>query len=567
MDIQQAKVAVQTALQPVLTDLGLTAEQILSLIEVPKNSQMGDFAFPTFQLAKQLHQAPVQIAQNLVEQLDASAFAKVEAQGPYINFFLQRFDVAQTTIQTILMQQQDYGSTTQGQRRTMVLDMSSPNIAKPMSMGHLRSTVIGNSLANILAKLGYQPVKINHLGDWGTQFGKLMVAYKKWGSEAEVKADPITNLQKYYVKFHQLDKEHPELDDEAREWFKKLENGDSEATHLWEWFRTESLKAFTKVYDELGINFDSYKGEAFYNDKMDAVVQELADKGLLETSQGAKIVDLGEQLPPAMIKKSDGATLYITRDLAAAIYRKQTYDFDKAFYVVGSEQSVHFAQLKAVLTKLGYTWANDIEHIRFGLITSGGKKLSTRAGRVILLEDVLHDSVELAQQQIALKNPNLKNKEQVAHDVGVGAVIFHDLKNNRTDNFDFQLEEVVRFEGETGPYVQYTHARAMSILRKANYQGQVAAFDAATLDDNAWNIVMNLAHFPEIIQQAARQKEPSLIAKYALKLAKSFNHYYAHTKILVEDDQLASRLNLVQAVAIVLTEALALLGVQAPDEM
>lgn len=571
MKINQAQQLVQQVIYNSLKDVGnltISPEQVQQMVEIPKNSQLGDFAFPTFRLAKQLHQAPVEIAQNLAKDVDSSQFTQVCAQGPYVNFFLQRKDIASTTIKEVMEQKNNFGSSSIGKNAYIPIDMSSPNIAKPMSMGHLRSTVIGNSIALILNKLNYHPVKINHLGDWGTQFGKLMVAYKKWGSEADVKKDPITNLQKYYVKFHKLDKEHPELDEEAREWFKKLENGDEEATQLWQWFRSESLKSFMKIYDELGITFDSYNGEAFYNDKMDEILDLLEHKGLLQESKGAEIVDLGPDMPPALIKKSDGATLYITRDLAAALYRKRTYHFKKSLYVVGSEQSNHFEQLKAVLEKMGFTWAKDIEHIKFGLITTNGKKLSTREGRVILLENVLHDSVQLAQEQIEEKNPTLTNKEQVAHAVGVGAVIFHDLKNNRTDSFDFNLEDVVRFEGETGPYVQYTHARAMSILRKAGSQAQdeAAVFDT-DVDDVTWDILKHLANFPETVQQAAQLREPSVIAKYALHLAKSFNHYYAQTKVLVDDDQLAARLNLVQAVAIVLKEALRLLGVQAPDEM
>lgn len=571
MKINQAQQLVQQVIYNSLKDvdnLTISPEQVQQMVEIPKNSQLGDFAFPTFRLAKQLHQAPVEIAQNLAKDVDSSQFTQVCAQGPYVNFFLQRKDIASTTIKEVMEQKNNFGSSSIGENAYIPIDMSSPNIAKPMSMGHLRSTVIGNSIALILNKLNYHPVKINHLGDWGTQFGKLMVAYKKWGSEADVKKDPITNLQKYYVKFHKLDKEHPELDEEAREWFKKLENGDEEATQLWQWFRSESLKSFMKIYDELGITFDSYNGEAFYNDKMDEILDLLEHKGLLQESKGAEIVDLGPDMPPALIKKSDGATLYITRDLAAALYRKRTYHFKKSLYVVGSEQSNHFEQLKAVLAKMGFTWAQDIEHIKFGLITTNGKKLSTREGRVILLENVLHDSVQLAQEQIEEKNPTLTNKEQVAHAVGVGAVIFHDLKNNRTDSFDFNLEDVVRFEGETGPYVQYTHARAMSILRKAGSQAQdeAAVFDT-DVDDVTWDILKHLANFPETVQQAAQLREPSVIAKYALHLAKSFNHYYAQTKVLVDDDQLSARLNLVQAVAIVLKEALRLLGVQAPDEM
>lgn len=569
LNLMEAQQTIAKQLEQVLLQfdqVDLTTSQIADLIEVSKNSDLGDFAFPTFQLAKQLHQAPVKIAQQIVADLDSSAFTKVVAQGPYVNFFLQRPAIVTQTLTTVVTTGEHFGDQQTGQQARIVIDMSSPNIAKPMSMGHLRSTVIGNSIAKILAKLDYQPIKINHLGDWGTQFGKLMVAYKKWGNEADVKRDPINSLQKYYVKFHQLDQKYPELDEEARAWFRKLEAGDEEATHLWQWFRDESLKSFTKVYDELGVQFDSYTGEAFYNDKMAEIVDLLQQKRLLQESKGAEIVDLGSDLPPALIKKSDGATLYITRDLAAALYRKRTYHFAKALYVVGSEQSVHFEQLKAVLAKMGYAWSEDIEHIKFGLITAGGKKLSTRHGRVILLENVLQDSVTLARQQIDEKNPTLADKETVAHAVGVGAVIFHDLKNNRTDNFDFQLEEVVRFEGETGPYVQYTHARAMSILRKATQQSDdKVAWEQ--VDDNTWEIAKLLADFPRIIQQAGTQREPSVIAKYTLRLAKAFNHYYAHTKVLVADAQLAARLQLVQAVAIVLKEALNLLGVQAPDEM
>ncbi len=446
--------------------------------------------------------------------------------------------------------------------------MSSPNIAKPMSMGHLRSTVIGNSIALLMEKSGYKPVKINHLGDWGTQFGKLMRAYELWGSEEEVKNDPINSLLGYYVRFHKEDVENPQLDDEARDWFKRLEDGDEEATRLWKWFREESLKAFTTVYDRLGIEFDSYNGEAFYNDKMDEVVEILEDKGLLKESQGAQIVDLEKyNLNPALIKKTDGATLYITRDLAAAMYRKRTYDFAQSLYVVGNEQSNHFKQLKAVLKEMGYDWSDDIHHIPFGLITQGGKKLSTRSGRVILLEKVLDDAVALAKEQIEAKNPNLANKDQVAEEVGVGAVVFHDLKNERLNNFDFDLEEVVRFEGETGPYVQYSHARAMSILRKAGVTEIDPAKAYAVTDENAWETLRLLGEFPETVARAVAEYEPSVIAKYAIHLAKAFNKYYAHSKILVEDDQLEARLALVASVADVLKEALRLLGVAAPDEM
>jgi arginyl-tRNA synthetase len=547
-------------------DNQLDEQVVYEKIEVPKATNLGDYAFPTFVLAKTLHKAPQMIAKDLVEQINKSGYEKVEAQGPYVNFFLDKGTFSNEVLQTVLTQNSHYGDATIGNNGKVPIDMSSPNIAKPISMGHLRSTVIGNSLANLLSKTGYQPVKINHLGDWGTQFGKLIEAYKLWGSEEEVKADPINKLLEYYVRFHKEDQEHPELDDEARKWFKKLEDGDKEATELWQWFRSVSLKSFKRIYDKLGITFDSYKGEAFYNDKMDEVVQLLEDKNLLKESQGAEIVDLDKyNLNPALIKKTDGATLYITRDLAAAIYRKRTYDFVQSLYVVGAEQINHFKQLKAVLKEMGFDWSDNIHHIPFGLITLNGKKLSTRSGRVVLLDKVLDDAIDLAKQQIQSKNPDLKDADKVAHEVGVGAVIFHDLKNERMNSFDFDLSEVVRFEGETGPYVQYTRARAESILRKSDHKVKITDLNLA--DPNAWETLKFLQAFPETILRAVKEYEPSVIAKYALHLAKSFNQYYANSKVLVEDDDLNARLALVQSVSVVLEIALSLLGVQAPSEM
>lgn len=562
MDAKQQVIDALTAALPDI-DSGV----IETKVERPKDSQNGDFAFPTFFLAKIQHKAPQVIATELLDQIDQTSFEKVIVAGPYINFFLDKGQIAAGILAEILADPEGYGETNIGNGGNVPIDMSSPNIAKPMSMGHLRSTVIGNSLAQILVKVNYHPIKINHLGDWGTQFGKLMAAYKMWGSEEEVKADPINTLQKYYVRFHQEDKENPALDDDARAWFKKLEDGDEEATHLWQWFRSESLKLFMKIYDLLGIDFDSYNGEAFYNDKMDEVVQMLEDKHLLHESQGAEIVDLEKyNLNPALIKKTDGATLYITRDLAAAIYRKRTYEFVQSLYVVGNEQQNHFKQLKAVLKEMGFDWSDNIHHVPFGLITQGGRKLSTREGRIILLENVLNDAIELARKQIAEKNPDLSHAEEVAKQVGVGAVVFHDLKNERLNNFDFDLEEVVRFEGETGPYVQYAHARAKSILRKAG-NPDLTGTDLALGDPNAWEVVKSLGQFDEIIARAAWEYEPSVVAKYALQLAKDFNKYYAHSKILVEDDQKNARLALVEAVSDVLKSSLALLGVQAPNEM
>ena len=545
----------------------LSVDEIVSMIEVPKYANQGDLAFPAFTLAKVLRKAPQAIASEIVEAVSDKHIARAEAMGPYANFFLERSAFADEVLKEVLELGEHYGDWDYGQGRKVVIDMSSPNIAKPMSMGHLRSTVIGNAIANLEKKVGYEPIRINHLGDWGTQFGKLIEAYKLWGSEELVKADPIAELIKLYVRFHEEAELDPTLDDKGRAWFKKLEDGDPEAVRLWEWFRSESLKEFNRVYDLLGVTFDSYNGEAFYNDKMDVVVDMLEEANLLKVDNGATIVDLEKyDLPPALIKKSDGATLYMTRDLAAANYRKNTYDFAKCIYVVGMEQSNHFKQLKAVLKELNLPWAENIVHIPFGLITLNGKKLSTRKGKIILLEGVLKEATELALKQIEAKNPSLENKEAVAHAVGVGAVIFHDLKNDRTNNFDFALEEVVQFEGETGPYVQYTHARAMSILRKANHTVDKEAAFSLT-DDDAWEVLKLIENYPNVVRFAEEKCEPSAIAKYVINLAQAFNKYYAHTKVLVEDEAFNSRIALVQTTASLLKQGLALLGVAEPDEM
>ena len=545
----------------------LSVDEIVSMIEVPKYANQGDLAFPAFTLAKVLRKAPQAIAAEIVEAVSDKHIARAEAMGPYANFFLERSAFADEVLKEVLELGEHYGDWDYGQGRKVVIDMSSPNIAKPMSMGHLRSTVIGNAIANLEKKVGYEPIRINHLGDWGTQFGKLIEAYKLWGSEELVKADPIAELIKLYVRFHEEAELDPTLDDKGRAWFKKLEDGDPEAVRLWEWFRSESLKEFNRVYDLLGVTFDSYNGEAFYNDKMDVVVDMLEEANLLKVDNGATIVDLEKyDLPPALIKKSDGATLYMTRDLAAANYRKNTYDFAKCIYVVGMEQSNHFKQLKAVLNELNLPWSENIVHIPFGLITLNGKKLSTRKGKIILLEGVLKEATELALKQIEAKNPSLENKKAVAHAVGVGAVIFHDLKNDRTNNFDFELEEVVQFEGETGPYVQYTHARAMSILRKANHIVDTKEAFSLT-DDDAWEVLKLIENYPNVVRFAEEKCEPSAIAKFVINLAQAFNKYYAHTKVLVEDEAFNSRIALVQTTASILKQGLALLGVAAPDEM
>ena len=545
----------------------LDQDAILNLLEQPKSSDLGDIAFPAFSLAKVERKAPQAIAADIAEKIDQSAFEKVVATGPYVNFFLDKSKISDQVIKSVIEAGADYGQQDEGQGQNITIDLSSPNIAKPFSVGHLRSTVIGDALSNIFRKMGYNTIKINHLGDWGKQFGLLMVAYKKWGSKEAVEANPIDELLKLYVRINAEIENDPALDDEGRLWFKKLEDGDPEATELWQWFRDESLVEFNRIYKLLGVEFDSLNGEAFYNDKMDEAVQILEEKGLLKESKGASIVELDDvNLPPAMIKKSDGATLYITRDIATAIYRARTYNFVKNIYAVGQEQSNHFRQLKAVLKKMGFDWSDDMVHVDFGLVTKNRQKLSTRKGNIILLEPTLQEAISRAKAQIEEKNPELENKEKVAHAVGVGAVKFYDLKTDRRNGYDFDLEAMVSFEGETGPYVQYAYARIQSILRKANFTPSADATYSLN-DPESWEIIKLLQDFSRVVKRAAENYDPSLIAKYAINLAQAFNKYYAHTRILDESPERDSRLALSYSTAVVLKEALRLLGVDAPEKM
>ena len=545
----------------------LDYEQIYNALEVPKMSEHGDYSFPVFSLAKVYRKAPNMIAEELAPKISSEHYEKIVPVGGYINFFLVKKDISQDVLKVILEEKNHYGDSDEGQNGGVPIDLSSPNIAKPMSMGHLRSTVIGNSISEIFAKMGYKPIKINYIGDWGTQFGKLIVAYKKWGDEEAIKADPIHELLKIYVQFHEEAETNPELEVAGREWFKKLEDGDPEAVALWEWFREESLSEFQRIYDMLGITFDSYNGESFYNDKMDPVIEMLEEKNLLKSDKGADIVDLeAYDLNPALIRKSDGATLYLTRDLASAFYRIENYNFVQALYVVGNEQAIHFKQLKAVLKEMGHDWSDNIHHIPFGLITQGGQKLSTRKGKVILLEEVLIEAINAIRQQIEEKNPALENKDEIAHQVGVGAVIFHDLKNDRLNSFDFSLDDIIQFEGETGPYVQYTRSRCESILEKANWtldQNVPLALD----DEESWEVVKILNNFPNKVKEASVKYEPSIIAKYVIDLSQKFNRYYSKHKILEDDDKKAARLALVYATSVVIKESLRLLGIQSPDKM
>lgn len=560
-DKQQVAAALAQALPE------MDVKEIEAKIERPKDSSNGDYAFPTFFLAKTLHKAPQMIASELVEKVDQDGFEKVVVAGPYINFFLDKAQVGAKILQTILADPEHYGEIDLGHEANVTIDYSSPNIAKPMGMGHLRSTMIGEAVARILEKVNYNLIRIDYLGDWGTQFGKLMAAYEMWGDEAEVKKDPINTLLKYYVQINNEADEHPEYTEAGRNWFAKLEHGDEEAWRLWHWFREVSLERFQRVYKMLDVNFDSFNGEAFSAQKMEEPIQLLRDKDLLKPSRGAEIVDLDEyNLPPLLIIKSNGTTTYITRDLATALFRKRMYGHAKSLYVVGAEQETYFKQLRAALKEMGFNWWDQIEHISFGLMNLNGKKMSTRKGNVVSLEDVLNDSIDLARKQIAEKNPDLENADEVAKEVGVGAVIFHDLKNYRRNAVNFKLEDVVKFEGETGPYVQYARARAESILRKGGIR-DFSDVDLTKAGAEAWELISFLGQYSEAIKRAALNYDPSVIAKYALELAKKFNQYYAHTRILDKDEAQPARLALTQAVSDVLKSALDLLDIKAPDEM
>ncbi|MEC0300460.1 arginine--tRNA ligase [Peribacillus castrilensis] len=541
----------------------MPASEIEKLMEKPKLMELGDVAFPCFTLAKKFKKSPQVIASEIAQQLNSTLIQEVNVVGGYLNIFVNQQMVTENVLQTILREKDQYGSMQTGQGN-VVIDYSSPNIAKPFSMGHLRSTVIGNALANIAEKNGYNAVRINHLGDWGTQFGKLIVAYKLWGDKEAIEASPIQELLKIYVKFHERAETDESLNEQARASFKSLEDGDEEALALWKWFRDASLKEFETIYDLLGIRFDSYAGEAFYNDKMDAVVGELKEKGLLALSEGAYVVQL-EDMPPCLITKTDGATLYATRDLAAAMYRKKQYEAKKTFYVVGNEQSLHFKQLFNVIEKMGYEWSKDLQHVAFGMMLKDGKKMSTRKGKVVLLADVLAEAIETAKRNIEEKNQALEQKELVARQVGVGAVIFNDLKNNRMNDIDFSLEQMMNFEGETGPYVQYTYARISSLLEKGDFKEQAIQFDA--LGEYAWPVIQLLEQYPIIVQKAFEQADPSQIAKFSLHVSRAFNKYYAHSKILVEDEWKQMKLSFAFSVAIVLKDALSLLGISTPNKM
>ena len=566
--MQDFKIEVAQALKSKIEDL--TLEEIVELIEIPPNSDMGDYAFPCFKLAKVFRKAPNMIASDLAENIAVEgAVSKVEPAGGYVNFFVNKSQLAKTVINDVLTKGKKYGHSDLGKDKTVVIDFSSPNIAKPFHIGHIRTTVIGNALYKIYDSQGYETVRVNHLGDYGTQFGKLIVAFKLWGSKEAVEANPIPELLKLYIQFHDEAEKHPEMEDEARAWFTKLENGDKEAKELWQWFRDESLKEFARVYDLLDIEFDSYNGESFYSDKMDRVIDIIKDKGLLEESQGTNIVDLeAYNMPPALITKNDGSTLYMTRDLAAALYRKENYDFEKCIYVVGSQQSLHFQQLFKVLELVGFEWAKDMIHVPFGMVALEEGTMSTRKGRVVFLEDVLRQAIEKTKETMLEKNPNAQNVEEIAKQVGVGAVVFQELSNSRIKDYTFSWERTLSFEGETGPYVQYTHARCCSVLRKANEEVSTDIDYNLISDADSAEVLKLIASFNKQILVALRKNEPHIVTRFVLDLAQAFNKFYHENPILVEDAELRkARIALVAATRQTIENALALLGMGAPERM
>jgi arginyl-tRNA synthetase len=548
----------------------LDLEAIETLIEIPPRPEMGDFAFPCFQLAKVMRKAPNMIAEHLKDSVSKEGFEKIENLGPYLNFFLDKTVFVKETIEKILVEKENYGRSNLGEGKNVVVEYSSPNIAKPFHVGHLFTTAIGNALYKILSFEGYNCIGINHLGDWGTQFGKLISAYKKgWADEDKLEKEPINELLRIYVRFHDEAEVNPELEDEARMHFKRLEDGSEEEVALWTKFKDLSMKEFSKIYDMLNVKFDSYAGESFYSDKMDAVVEEIESKGLLTESNGAKVVMLDEyNMPPCIIKKADGATIYATRDLAAALYRKNNYDFYKNIYVVGTPQALHFKQVFTTLKLMGHEWANDCEHVGFGLVKFADKKLSTRKGDVIFLEDLLNEAISKTLEVINEKNPELENKEEVAKKVGIGAVVFTYLKNSRERDLVFDWKEMLSFEGETGPYVQYTYARGKSILRKAESVSKTINYSKLNSKEE-FELIKLLEGFQKSIMLSIERLEPSVITRHIIEVAKAFNKFYNSYSILngEDEDLKASRLYMVEATCQVIKNGLSLLGIDVVEKM
>lgn len=549
---------------------GIDVADIESSIEVPPNYDLGDYAMPCFKFAKVLRKSPNMIAEELAGKLgESDYFGRVENVGGYINFFVNRELLAKTVLEEVAEKREAFGSSDMGSGKNIVIDFSSPNIAKPFHVGHLRSTVIGHSLYRIYKHLGYNPIGINHLGDWGTQFGKMICAYKKWGVDAEIEAEPIKSLQKLYVKFHDEAEKMPELEDEGREWFKKLEGGDEEAKRIWKWFVELSLEEFERIYELLNVKFDHYTGESFYEDKMDDAIELMREKKVLVESEGALVVNLEEyDMPPCLIVKKDGTTIYATRDITAALYRKKEYDFEKAIYITDYAQNLHFNQWFKVIELMGYDWADKLIHTPFGRVSTEEGKLQTRKGNVILLEDLLSRSIDKVKEVITEKNPNLEDKDETAKKIGIGAVIFNDLSNSKIKDIVFNWDRMLSFEGETGPYAQYTYVRAKSLLRKAEVEKIDNVDYSKVTDKDSIDVLRLLKDFPRVLESAMEKNEPSFVARYVIDLAQGFNKFYHECPILSADQVTKNaRLAIVDSVATVLKTGLFLLGIETPEKM
>lgn len=540
----------------------LNVDKSLVKIEYPKDRSMGDYAIPCFNFSKELRKSPIEIANYLKEKLNCSS----NVVNGYLNIFMDKKQTTKSLLEKILLEKENYGFNDYGAGKNLVIEYSSPNIAKPFGMGHLRTTVIGQALYNISKKCGYNVKSINYLGDYGTQFGKLIYAYKTWGNKDVSDSEIINELKRVYVKFHEEAEKDQSLDDEGRKWFKLLENNDEEALSYWNRFKDASIKEFNKTYELLKIDkFDEISGESFYKDSMQKVVEMLEEKNLLTISEGATIVPF-DDIAPAIIKRTDGASLYITRDLAAIFDRKERYNFDEILYVVGNEQALHFEQLKRIINLLGYNWEDEVKHIGFGMLLQNGKKMSTRHGKSVVLMDVLYEAIDLAKKYIQEKNPSLENIDEVSKSIGVGAVIFNDLKNYRINDIEFNLEDTLRFEGSTGPYLQYTYARIQSLLN--NKQNIEVAYDNIEISDDVWNLIWNLSKYQENIIYAKETNDPSIIAKYLLDLASDFNKFYAHERIIDDIKEYTEfKLNLSEAVSIVIKDGLNLLNIDVINQM
>ena len=545
------------------------SSEIEPLITVPKDPAMGDYCLPCFKFAKEMKKSPMALAQEIVSRIGAYNFLeKAEAVGGYVNFTLNKKMVATRVVEQILTEGVSYGRSEEGAGKTVCIDFSSVNIAKPFHMGHLLNTSIGGALCRIFRSLGYKVIGINHLGDWGTQFGKLIVAYKKWGCREDVDKRGVKALFDIYVKYHKEAEEDPSLDDEARAWFKKIEDGNEEALSLFGYFKEVTMKEVDRIYKRLNVTFDSYAGESFYNDKMQPVLDELEEKGLLELSDGAKVVRFeGDKMPPCLLVRSDGATLYATRDLAAAVYRKKTYDFCKCLYVVAYQQNLHFQQIFEVLRLMGKPWADDMVHVAHGMVSLQDGALSSRGGRVVFVEDVLNTAVRKAGEIIAEKNPDLKDREKTAEQVGVGATIFAMLFNSRIKDMVFDYDKVLNFDGETGPYVQYTYARCCSLLEKCVADGDDFDEDGIA-NPEAYALVKALEKYPESVRLAGEKYEPSIVARQIVDIAQAFNKFYFEHNIKSAAPAVRNaRLALVGATRQVIESGLTLLGIAAPQRM